>query len=520
MSFSNKLLVMILVAVMVSTQTFAFVRVNTDNQFFLDDVGRVAIFHGVNAVYKIPPWLPSLDGPFNSNSSLNAEDIANLQSWGFNAVRLGVEWPGVMPTPDGFNDTYLKQVASLIDNLYASNIHTIVDCHQDVFSRKFCGEGVPDWLVESNITSFKFPIPASLEPFPVDNSSYPDLDTCVASPFFEYYFSAAVSKSFQELYTSSSAMNAAFHEYWGHLAQFFNETDGVLGYELINEPWMGDFYTDPNLVKPGYADKTNLAPLYTSLHNTIRQSDDEHIVFFEKAVSDLVFSTGLQSGPGGPSYNDRQAYSYHIYCGTGRTGAPSKEEECQVELQIQWDTDMKDLKRLGMGGFMTEFGATLNATNGDKMVDFLLNTADTRLQSWTYWQFKGFHDLTTQSAPYMESFYEADGSLQLSKVKVLSRTYAQATAGVPSSMSFDSETGVFNFTYLINTTIAEPTIIYLNEEWYYPNGYSVTVLPSNAVNVTSPTTNYLNLYPTSAVAEGVTAPVQSGDEVNVVITRN
>ena len=26
-------------------------------------------------------------------------------------------------------------------------IYSLLDCHQDVLSEKFCGEGVPDWAV-------------------------------------------------------------------------------------------------------------------------------------------------------------------------------------------------------------------------------------------------------------------------------------------------------------------------------------------------------------------------------------
>ena len=42
-------------------------------------------------------------------------------------------------------------------------------------------------------------------------------------------------------------------------------------------------------------------------------TDNEHIVFFESAVSD-IYPCGFSEGPGGPDYDDRQAYSYHIYC--------------------------------------------------------------------------------------------------------------------------------------------------------------------------------------------------------------
>jgi endoglycosylceramidase len=58
---------------------------------FVDDQGRSLIFHGVNVVYKLPPYIPILDkfDPFNS---LAEEDIAYLKRYGFNLVRLGVIW--------------------------------------------------------------------------------------------------------------------------------------------------------------------------------------------------------------------------------------------------------------------------------------------------------------------------------------------------------------------------------------------------------------------------------------------
>ncbi len=57
-------------------------------QLFVDEFGRARFFHGVNVVYKIPPWIPERD-IFDPDLSLCTEDIENLQKWGFNLVRLG-----------------------------------------------------------------------------------------------------------------------------------------------------------------------------------------------------------------------------------------------------------------------------------------------------------------------------------------------------------------------------------------------------------------------------------------------
>jgi len=42
---------------------------------FEDSFNRTVIFHGVNVVYKVPPYLPSLDGEWDPEHSLNRKDI-------------------------------------------------------------------------------------------------------------------------------------------------------------------------------------------------------------------------------------------------------------------------------------------------------------------------------------------------------------------------------------------------------------------------------------------------------------
>ena len=72
--------------------------------------------------------------------------------------------------------------------------------------------------------------------------------------------------------------------------------------------------------------------MYSRLHDNIRTVDDDHILFFEKSTVNIIGSSGFDSGPGGPNYNDRQAYSYHIYCGsTDENGDPYDVAQCDGE---------------------------------------------------------------------------------------------------------------------------------------------------------------------------------------------
>ena len=86
-----------------TTATTDKMQIDPATGSWVDTHGRVRVFHGVNVVYKEPPWLPTND-TFDTQNSLVAEDMQQLQDWGFNVIRLGVMWPG-LETAAGVYDT-------------------------------------------------------------------------------------------------------------------------------------------------------------------------------------------------------------------------------------------------------------------------------------------------------------------------------------------------------------------------------------------------------------------------------
>jgi len=105
------------------------VKVNPETRMIEDLLGRTLLFHGVNVVYKLPPYIPTLEGPFDKDNSLIAEDIQNLQDWGMNFVRLGVMWEGVERERGVYDEAYLDKVELLINRLGEAGIYTLVDNH-------------------------------------------------------------------------------------------------------------------------------------------------------------------------------------------------------------------------------------------------------------------------------------------------------------------------------------------------------------------------------------------------------
>lgn len=467
------------------TDAIARISIDPATKIFVDSDKRSRIFHGVNAVYKIAPWHPSTSG-FDFENSLSEIDSANLKKWGFNIVRLGVMWPGVEPTIRGsYNQTYLDQIETIVTNLGKNNIHVILDFHQDIWHRKFCGEGVPDYVFETcqkaePVGTQQFPLPAVNFTYPLDANGNPTLESCLSSMFATYYMSAEVGAGFQCLYDNVDNLWDAFAGYWVAVASRFAHTDNVLGYELINEPWAGDVYANPKNLFPEYAEKKYLQPLYEHLHRAIRGVDDEKIIFFEGLTIDY-WQSGFTQGPGGPAYNDRQALAYHIYCPLQDPSA-AKEVVCEAINDGFLAMRRKDASRMGVAMLMTEFGAAEDTTADIFALEQTAALADKFQQSWMYWQMKYFEDLTT-CTPLGESLYDSDGEVCQNKLAVLSRTYPQAVAGTLHNYAFNSHTAAFTMSYTPLADLpsgrdgseASTSEVYFNRELFYPHGVKVEI---------------------------------------------
>ena len=109
-----------------------------------DEDGRERIYHGTNVVQKLFPYVPKTD-EFNAIDSFSKEDAEFLATMGYNTIRLGILWAGAEPVEGSFNQTYFDQIKEIVKFSGEAGIYPLLDMHQDVWSRKFCGEGVPDW---------------------------------------------------------------------------------------------------------------------------------------------------------------------------------------------------------------------------------------------------------------------------------------------------------------------------------------------------------------------------------------
>ena len=478
--------------------SFSKIKVNKTSKFMVDEYGRTRFYHGVNAIYKLFPFIPLSSG-FDKDNSLSEVDFANLKNWGLTFIRLYMPWEGVEPVRGQYNYTLLNEIKKMVQTAKKYNISILLDAHQDVLSRKFCGEGLPDWAILST-DSFPKPVISDIQR---DEFGYPVISECLKMVFAKYYFSYDVGKAFEDLYTNVDNLADSFGNFWKTVASQFKDESNVLGYEILNEPSFADVYKNWwEIIDFGYGDSHFLQPFYKKLHEYIREVDDESLIFFENIV--FAMTVGFTEGPGGEEYNDRQVYSYHVYCGFTPVNVFMK-YGCQGIDWFQAHQKLSKAKELGFGTFLTEFGALYNTEREIEEIANVARKAENQFQSWAYWQFKNFQDITTSSVGSQETFYLEDGSLQENKVKALVVTYMYALCGVPISNDFNRDTGVYSIEFLPGKC-AKNSEIYISEDYYYKQtGFKYTFKRCDRCTLRNIEEKY---YYEVVVPDGVTSSIE------------
>ena len=277
-----------------------FIHTGVDDGHFYEASGRVRIFHGINRVKKGFPWY------FENFEAASNETYDFIQSLGVTTLRLGFMWSGFNPAPGYFNATYLDIMMSTVRRLADRGIYVFLDMHQDVLSTKFClYDGAPLWVINKSKPEHPHP--------------WPFKGACNTRGWMANT-SRKLLPQRTKIFTTTTTECSTISPRFGSTADAFKDEPGVLGYEIMNEPFAGNFYKDPLLLLPGNGGK-NLEKMHDYVAESIRQVDDRHIILFEPVTWGMIFNggvmgTGFTHVPGGEAYKNRSALSFHYYCTT------------------------------------------------------------------------------------------------------------------------------------------------------------------------------------------------------------
>jgi endoglycosylceramidase len=424
-----------------------------------DADGRVFVSHGVNLVYKIPPYEPSVTG-------FGEDDAAFLAQEGFNTVRLGVIYKAVEPKPGVYDDAYLAKIAETAALLEKHGIAPLIDFHQDMYNERFQGEGWPDWAVLDD------GLPAQPQ------TGFPG----------NYIAQAAVNRAFDNFWANAAGpagvgIGERYAQAWKHVAGRFAADHGILGYDLLNEPWPGTGWQScANPAGCPAFDQGAFADFYKRTLKAVREADPAHLAFYEPQS---IFNDGADTQL--PKLDFKAlAMSWHAYClvgdvsGSGGGGG----EGCNAAELLPFQNAEKRSKALGEPTFLTEFGATDDLDTLRRVI----TRADEFMVGWQYWHYCACKDPTTQGPGETQAIVKdpskppVGDNLKTAKLAVLVRPYPQVVAGTPKSWSFDERTKAFQLDYSTRAPGAQPsqqgkrllTEVFVPAR-QYPSGYAVRV---------------------------------------------
>ena len=188
-------------------------RYHVEGGTIRDELGHSLLLRGVNA---------RIEGVFDSTFegdrpatvrpiAFGDDDAATMAAWGFNLLRLAINWSGVEPTRGQYDEAYLARVRAVIDLCARHGVYVVVDFHQDGYSKWIGQDGAPLWAV--------LPPP---DPTKQSYDSHTSIESITA--FFSHFWPN--DEGLQDAYAAAVA----------HTAAALAGAENMVGVELMNEP--------------------------------------------------------------------------------------------------------------------------------------------------------------------------------------------------------------------------------------------------------------------------------------------
>jgi len=404
----------------------AATRLHVDGTWVRDPQGRAVILRGINvgSRSKLPPFLP-----FDQVSALDP-----LAGWGMNSIRLLFTWEGVEPAEGVYDEAYLDRLEEILDGCAARGLLVILDSHQDLYARNFCGDGFPDWAVHPDYRGLTCPGPEPAWPL-------------------SYVFSPGVVESFSRFWDSPELQDA-YVRMMAHVAERFRAHPALVGMDLFNEPYDLSYW-----LFDGAFERGSLMPFYRRLIPAVRG------VFPDALIS--IGTTGLFS-LGLPTYlesldEENLLFGAHWY--DPRELLLSTDSD--LEAMSQRLAEIADLAaRWQAGVYLGEYGVHTDRTDNLDSLAGLMGLIDAHMVGSAIW---AYNPTDVEWNQENTSLVEPGGA-EKPHVDALVRPYPSRIAGTPLAFGFDPGTRTFTLSFRADPGCRGPTEVVVPARTY-PEGF-------------------------------------------------
>jgi endoglycosylceramidase len=441
-------------------------------RWLTDAQGRVVVMHGLNMMDKSPPYLPASQG-------FDETDVKFLAEYGFDALRLGIDYAALEPQPGQISGAYLGGVRSMVELLGRYGIRVLLSSDNNCYSTQFGGQGMPQWMVETD----GLPPTTGKTGFP---NCYTLNDPAMDRAWDNFYANAPAS--------DGKGLQTHYDAGWAALAAALKDEPNVLGYDTLNEPWAGT--EGLSCANPAGCPSFESGPLtvYAArIASAIHAVDPKAIVFGEP---ELFFDFGAETALGPFGSSGPTAFSFHLYCLPESEYAlnTESEPECPTTDHATLGYAISEGHAISSPPFLSEFGATDHLTVLERDTD----EADSYKLGWTEWTFYGADPCCArpdEGLVYNISKPPDAANVKQAKLAVLVRPYPQRIAGTPVGWGFDRSTKVFTLQYSTapargTAPPAAPTDVFI-PQLQYPTGYCAVAQGASVIS--APTAGTLEL---------------------------
>lgn len=373
---------------------------HADEKFLYDPNERVVLLRGVNV-------------PLNFKYEIR--DFEIIKSFGFNFIRLPISWREAEPEEGKFNMNYIENYRNFIIEAGKRGIYSMLDVHQGAWC--VSTESIPLWMCEDVADKFT------------------DMDTILKETYRFWH---------------SSFLQQKLVNFWKFLIQNFKDLDGLIGYDVLNEPF------SPDGIIYGKFEKCCLFPFYKEIIKTIREIDSEKLIILEPCVLSNLLPSYTEPFPYPNLIYSPHAYFFHGYDENGELII--YHEETPEEVRKKYERYLKEAKKMKTPLLIGEYGGPQPQGGKYEFIDPWLEESlkiqDEMLLSSAYWNYhpEGAWSVIDKERRIKNYYFER-----------LRRPYPRYTAGIPQSLSYRKKEGTMTYTFT-QTDACEPTEIYIPKE--------------------------------------------------------